>query len=80
MKKCPECDSDKIIKDALIIDRGDANSDHILQVAVDEKPNASFFKQRLYSNVKADVCADCGYTAFYAANPEILWTAYQNRK
>ena len=80
MKKCAECNSEKIIKDALVIDRGDANSDHILQVAVDEKPSAFVFKNRMYSDVKADVCADCGYISFYAIYPENLWTTYQNRK
>lgn len=79
MKSCPECNSQKIIKNVIAIDRGDANSNQITRIAVDEKPEALIFKQRSYSDVSANVCADCGYITFYALNPQILWAAYQNQ-
>ncbi|MBS1796588.1 MAG: hypothetical protein JSS81_22335 [Acidobacteria bacterium] len=79
MKKCPECNSDKIVKNVIVIDRGDHNSTHFLRVAVDEEPDALIFKHRSYSDVRAEVCAFCGYVGFYAENPQILWTAYQKQ-
>ena len=79
MKKCPECESERIIKDALALDRGDYNANVGFQVAVDEKPEAFMFKQRITSTTNVEICGDCGYIQFYAKNPESLWLAYQNR-
>ena len=79
MKSCPECNSQKIIEDAKAIDRGDYNATQDMQIAIDEEPNALIFKQRIFSSVKADVCADCGLVQFYAKEPKMLWAAYQNR-
>jgi hypothetical protein len=50
-----------------------------LKVAVEQNPEAFIFKSRSYSGVKAKVCADCGFIAFYADNPYLLWQTYQNR-
>ena len=80
MKKCPECDSQKIISDAKMIERGDGNASYFIRVGIDEKPDALFFKQRIHSEVKANVCADCGYIHLYAEDPKTLWSAYQNRQ
>ncbi len=80
MKSCPECDSQKVIKDAKVIDRGDHNSSNDMRVSVDEKPDALIFKQRIYSTVRAHICADCGFIQFYAEDPNMLWLAYQNRQ
>lgn len=49
-------------------------------VAVDEYPDALIFNQRVHSVVKAEVCGGCGFIQFYATNPAMLWTAYQNQK
>ena len=80
MKSCPECNSQEIIKDVKVLDRGDQYSTNIMQVAVDEYPDALIFKQRNYSNVKAEVCAGCGFIQFYAIDPVKLLHAYQNRQ
>ena len=80
MKNCPECNSQKIIVNAKAVDLGDYNSLNDMKVAVEEKPDALIFKQRIYSTVKAHVCADCGFIQFYAEDPKTLWAAYQNRQ
>jgi hypothetical protein len=49
-------------------------------VAVDESPDAFIFKKRVFSEVDADVCGECGFIQFYAKDPEALWTAYQNQE
>jgi hypothetical protein len=77
MKSCPDCNSQKIVKDVIVLDKGDGSVNYRMQIAVDEKPDALIFKQRNYSEIDADVCADCGYIQFYAGNPKILWDAYQ---
>ena len=80
MKKCPECDSEKIIEAAKVIDYGKQMADYGFKVAVDGDPNALIFKERVYSDVEAKICADCGYIRFFAISPRKLWTAYQNRQ
>ena len=79
MKICYECESEKIIKNANVWET-DHSSDKHLHVAIDESPNALFFKDRMYSTVKADVCADCGFIKFYATQPKLLWEAYLRQK
>ena len=81
MKNCPECNSQKIIKDVKVLDRGrDSLGSYDMQISVDEKPDALVFKSRGYSDVEAEVCADCGYIAFYAKDLYTLLESYQNRQ
>ena len=58
MKKCPDCNSEKIIQNAKAIDRGESNVNLDFNVAVDESPEAFIFKQRAYSEVDADICGE----------------------
>lgn len=76
MKRCADCGSEKIIKEAKTVITDNSR----IEIAIDEQPDALIFKQRTTDNVRAEICADCGYIAFYAANPKILWSAYQRRK
>ena len=80
MKKCPDCNSEKVIQNAKAIDLGESNANLSLSVAVDESPEAFIFKKRVYSEVDADVCGECGFIQFYAKDPKSLWTAYQNQE
>jgi transcription initiation factor TFIIIB Brf1 subunit/transcription initiation factor TFIIB len=75
MKNCPECKSEKIIKDAEAINTDSSQ----LKIAVAAQPDALIMKKRVYSDVKAEVCADCGYVRFFAVDPQELWSAYQKR-
>jgi hypothetical protein len=75
MKKCPECSSEKIIKNAETINTDNSQ----LKIAVAAQPDALIMKKRTYSDVRAELCADCGYVRFYATDPKELWSAYQNR-
>ena len=56
MKKCPECNSEKIIQNAKVANRSENTVN--FSVAVDEYPDAFIFKQRLYSEIDADVCGE----------------------
>lgn len=51
-----------------------------MKVAVDQNREALIFRNRIDSEIRAKVCADCGYVSFYAIHPEHLWTAYQMKK
>lgn len=73
MKKCPECDSENIISEAKLVERG-TGSEPI--IAVDENPSAMVFKKRTTSDITAKVCGDCGYIRFYAKYPGNLRSAY----
>lgn len=77
---CAKCGSLKLIRDAIVIDRGDSNTEGKMNVAVDEKPAALIFKQRIRSSVSSVVCGDCGYIEFYADDPDALYAAYRNRR
>ncbi len=79
MKKCPECESEKLIKNANVFGKYDG-SDKSLDVAIDKSPNALIFKERNYSTVRADVCADCGFIKMYATQPKVLWEAYLHQQ
>jgi len=61
----------------MVLDSGQSSSG-TLQIAIDEDPNAAFFKNRVRSYVRATVCGNCGYTEFYAGLPQELYQAYQN--
>lgn len=80
MKNCLECGSEKIVPEVKVIDRGHGHSTYNFTVAVDENPDAFIFKQRNYSDVKAKVCADCGFIGFYATDPKLLWQIYQRKQ
>lgn len=76
---CAKCHSEKIIPDAMVIDRAHYSAEDEFSVAVDEKPDALMFKQRMRSDVAAIVCGDCGYIEFFAKEPQNLYAAYQNK-
>ncbi|MET0753521.1 MAG: hypothetical protein ABWZ66_09115 [Pyrinomonadaceae bacterium] len=80
MKRCPECNSEKIIEDAKGVDRADYMTDYGFKVKVDGDPDAVFFKGAVYSEVDAKICADCGCIRFYAVSARQLRTAYKNRQ
>lgn len=75
MKKCLQCNSDKIIPSAMVLDRGEGHGEAKLNVGVDEAPDALIFKTRVRSELRASVCGECGYTELYAGNPTDLYRA-----
>lgn len=74
--QCSRCGSDEIVPRARVIDRGDDNWRHDLQVEVQRKPNALLFKRAERSNVYARLCAACGHVELFADTPQPLHTAY----
>ena len=77
MNECPECGSEKIVKNAVLKDIGETYAEFTLRVSVDQNPDALIFRKRVHSNVRAEVCGECGYLRPFAAEPRDLWNAYQ---
>ena len=80
MKKCPECNSENIIRNARAFGGENFINPTELVVVVYENPKAMLLKRAARSEVKAEICGDCGYVQFYAKTPGILWAAYQNQE
>jgi len=73
--KCPKCGSCRVVKNARIIDRNGEYPDQSLSVRIETKPGALLFKGAKEFELKAHVCAECGYAELYAAEPGTLWDA-----
>ncbi len=77
--KCPRCGSEKIMPNLQIRDRSESLFDEDLEVVVDSKPNAVFFKGTHYEPLRATVCGECGYVSLSVKNPIGLWKTYLQR-
>ncbi|HEY1014009.1 MAG TPA: hypothetical protein VGE07_14955 [Herpetosiphonaceae bacterium] len=75
-QRCDKCGSDKIIPNAEVLDHSHTNI-YNLSVAVNEDPNALFFKGRHTGTLYATICASCGHTELKATNLRELWDVYQ---
>ena len=77
--RCPRCGSDAVIPDARLVDRGDGDARHTLEVGLVRQPDAMLVKHEERVAVRAQVCGDCGFVELYAADPAKLWGAYLDR-
>jgi predicted nucleic-acid-binding Zn-ribbon protein len=73
---CPRCGSNEVMSRVRIIERGDDNMRHEVQVEVLRRPNAMLFKRPERTNLTARVCSACGYVELYADAPDVLYRAY----
>jgi len=77
MNECPECASEKIVKNAALREYAENYAEFNLRVVLFQKPENWIFKQGVYTDIRAEVCGDCGFLQPYAADPAQLWEAYQ---
>lgn len=73
---CPECGSAKIMFGVTVQDQGQHSSGK-LRVLICGDPSAMIFKDRLYGELNADICGDCGHVELRVANPQELYRHYQ---
>jgi hypothetical protein len=73
--ECAFCGSTKIISGVTIRDQGQG-SDGKLQAVVFGNPEALIFKDRLYGELTADICGECGHVELRVANPGQLFRHY----
>ena len=59
-----------------VADQG-PHSDGRLKVVIYGDPSALIFKDRLYGELKADICGDCGHVELRVANPQELYLHYR---
>jgi predicted nucleic-acid-binding Zn-ribbon protein len=78
MPKCPKCDSTSIVEGASVIVSVEGESS--VNLRVDAKPDALFFKGAVRTRIEAFVCAQGGFTEFYAVDPAQLGEASGARK
>ncbi len=76
---CPKCHSTAIVPELNLVDYGRNQFASNTQVMIERNPNALVFKDRIYANVQAWVCGDCGYVEFYTGSHSELLEAYQER-
>jgi hypothetical protein len=74
-RSCPRCGSQKIIPNTRIRDQGQY-SDGKLQVVLYGDPDALIFKDRVYDELTADICGNCGHVELSVASPEELYEHY----
>jgi predicted nucleic-acid-binding Zn-ribbon protein len=75
---CPKCQARKVIPDVWVVDRAE-NGNKQLSVRIDRDPSAWFDTGTEWTELRANVCGQCGYAELYASNPGALWKAYQDR-
>ncbi len=69
--KCPKCSGTDIITNARVLTRINA-AEGDLTLATYDNPEALLFKGKQSTIVSAWVCAGCGFTEWYAADPNVL--------
>jgi predicted nucleic-acid-binding Zn-ribbon protein len=72
--KCPNCGGAAFIREAMV-ECGGIGEKHEVNLRVDANPKAMVLKHAARSGLQADVCVECGYTEFYAADPKGLHRA-----
>jgi predicted nucleic-acid-binding Zn-ribbon protein len=71
MCKCPKCGSTSIVEHAAVVVSVE-RYDKPVNLRVDAKPDALFFKGAARTPLEAFICAQCGFTEFYASDPAQL--------
>src|SRR5215211_5619344 len=74
--RCARCGSDEVMPRVRVAERGDDNMRYDLQVEIQRRPNAVFFKRPQRADLTARVCGACGYTELYVNAPGELYTAF----
>ena len=72
---CFKCGSNKIIKDARIIDYGHLNQMNDLAVHI-KTTDKIFFNKFEKGKFQAQICGSCGHVELSIQNPQELWEAY----
>lgn len=79
--QCAKCSSTRVIPRVFVVDESPTTSegvprDNPLRVRIEGDPSAWIRKDRLYGELTARICGDCGYTELYVQNPSELYAKY----
>lgn len=80
---CPKCGSTKIMTDVTVRDIG-SGGPYPLRVAVEEQEPANhgilWTPKQVTGDVRAWICAECGYTELFTTNLDELYELYMSHK
>ena len=76
---CQKCGSNKIIKNATIVDYAHGNAKKNLSIHIKTTDNILFNKFEK-GTLKAKICGSCGQVELSVDNPHELWEAYLKNK
>jgi predicted nucleic-acid-binding Zn-ribbon protein len=79
MPTCPKCGSTSIVERASVIVSVEGH-DNSVNLRIDAKPDALFFKGAARTRLDAFTCVQCGFTEFYAREPAQLAEASDTAK
>ncbi len=77
--RCPKCGSRERIPGVSVLSKGAEGRGGVV-VEVERYPRAIFLTGPVTSELRATVCAECGFTELYAADPGDLLSAYRTRE
>lgn len=69
LMKCTQCDSNDLVRGLNVVDRGEGNGRHNLELEKNMTPHAFFFAERVSAPVNATVCVGCG-NVMLSINPK----------
>ena len=79
MRRCPKCDSDKIIPSLPLPDHySDVGAfTRQAEIEIQGAPKAWVFKDETKGQISLSICGECGYAELRVSNAQLLWAAYQ---
>jgi hypothetical protein len=72
---CVRCGSLRVVPNAAIYDQGQ-HSDGKLYAVIVGNPEALLFRDRMFGEIRADICGDCGHVEFHALHAARLYQHY----
>jgi predicted nucleic-acid-binding Zn-ribbon protein len=83
--QCTKCGSTRVMPRVFVVDESPVTSDGLphdnpLRVRIEGNPSAWIRKDRLYGELTARICGECGYTELYVSNAGELYEKYLKAK
>jgi hypothetical protein len=73
---CVKCGSESVIPRLRVVERGEDGARHDVQLEIQRRPSAVFFKRSERAKLAARACGDCGHVEFYSEAPRGLYAAW----
>jgi hypothetical protein len=73
---CTRCGSDAMIPRVRVIERDEGGMRQDLEVEIQRRPNAMFFKRPERTKLSARVCSACGHAELFVDSPAAMYAAY----
>jgi hypothetical protein len=76
---CSKCGSTRIVPDARVTQRsvGAIEGPYSVELVVDRHSHAALQPGSVRSEVRARICADCGFVEFFAVDAYALFSAFE---